>query len=146
MYIKKPLFQNRIIVKGNLYKEIADKSEIKESASTSDLVKGKAIIIDISKNQAPKRSPGVKLTYTIQYRDGQRLKRDGVLRVYNINEPIEIPVTMLLGKWKKSHIGVTLTFENEEWHIEGGRVEHKKHKEYSFMFLVCLRLLRFVFA
>lgn len=143
---KKSLFQNCIILKSNLHTETADKSEIKASNPPCDLLKEKAIIIDIFQNKESKKSQRVKLTYTIQQGDDQRLNRDGVLRMYNINKPIEIPVSKLLGKWKKNHIGVTLAIINEEWQIEGGLVEHIMHKQYSFISIAWQWIMRFVVA
>lgn len=119
-------------MQGNLHTETADKSETKESNLTSVLLQTKSIIIDINQKEATKKSERVILTYTIKKGDNRRLNRDGILRLYKLDRPIEIPVTKLLGKWKHTHIGVTLACIYEEWQIEEGQVEHIMHKPFKF--------------
>ena len=74
-----------------------------------------------------------ELNYTFQQGDGQKLKKNGILRVYNINQPIEIPVTRLLGKWKESYVGVTVGVRGGEWVIEKqiGVIEMEKDNRLS---------------
>lgn len=47
----------------------------------------------------------------------------GVLIVYNLDQPVEIPFKKLFGKWKKSYIGIALTFKNNAWEIDGEPVK-----------------------
>jgi len=83
--------------------------------------------IDDEQNNARQQTEVIKFRYTIQKGDFRRLDRDGVLKVYKINEPVNIPVRRLLGKWKDTHIGVTIFKLNEEWKVEGEeQVVHSK--------------------
>ncbi|WP_018615550.1 RNA polymerase sigma factor [Segetibacter koreensis] len=80
-------------------------------------------LIGLEKDITSKKQTA-NLKYTIQKGDDKRLNKDGVLRVYNLSEPLDIPVRKVLGKWKKEQIGVTLVFVSGKWQIEGEIVEH----------------------
>ncbi len=89
-----------------------------------------ATIRNIIRNQPEPKGKRIKLTYTIQKQDYNRLNKEGVLRIYNLSKPVDIPITLLLGKWKNTHIGVTMKCINEKWEIEKGLVKHviQKHE------------------
>ena len=115
-------FQTCSVIKAKFDNSMTNKSE-DERSSASNTFNGEATIVSIFKNQIG-RSHEVKLSYTIKEGDNKRLKRDGVLRVYNMKEPIDIPVHKLLGKLRNTHVGTTLYYANNEWQVEGGLVEH----------------------
>ena len=73
------------------------------------------------------------LTYTFKQGDGQRLNKNGILTVYNFNEPIEIPVTGLLGKWKEGYVGLSVSIRDGKWvkDKETGVVEMKNNPKYA---------------
>ncbi len=99
-----------------------------------------AVVRHISQTPAANQSIPGNHKYTMQQGDEKRLSKNGVLKVYNIKEPIDIPVSKLLGNWKKSHIGVTLIVSNGQWCIEGGEFEQRIHKPERGV-LVALRIL-----
>ena len=80
-------------------------------------------IIDLNPNLFQDQNQLVKHRYTVKQGDYKRLNKDGVLKVYNMNEPVEIPVTSMLGKWKNTHIGVTFFRIGEEWKVIGRQAE-----------------------
>ena len=109
------------------------------------VTKEKAVVKHIFQTPAANQGIAGNHTYTIRQGDDKRLSKDGVLRVYNIMETINIPVRSLLGNWKKSHIGVTLIVTNGQWCIEGEEVEYCIPSEKGV--LIALRLLlRFALA
>ncbi len=100
-------------------------------------------LIRVVQNTTQNPSP-VKLQYTIQKGDDRRLNRDGGIRVYNLREPLDIPVKKLLGKWKNEHVGVTLVYMNEKWIIEGEMVQHTINRLETNSRTGLKRLLSFV--
>src|SRR3954453_3374930 len=88
-------------------------------ALSSGAIARESISIDGKQNHEQQQAEVIKFSYTIQKGDFERLNRDCVLKVYKINEPVDIPVRRLLGKWKDTHIGVTIFKLNEEWRIDG---------------------------
>lgn len=100
-------------------------------------------LIRVVQNTTQNPSP-VKLRYTIQKGDDRRLNRDGGIRVYNLREPLDIPVKKLLGKWKNEHVGVTLMYMNEKWIIEGEMVQHTINRLETKSRTGLKRLLSFV--
>src|SRR4051794_7454141 len=102
-------------VGGYAVEETIDKPAVAEGAEIKPTNKP---VIRVVQNNATK-SDLANLQYTVQKGDERRLNKDGVLRVYNRQVPIDIPVTRLLGKWKKEHVGVTLIYKNFRWQIEG---------------------------
>ena len=135
---KKSSFQDSISINAFSYK-------LPKANITSSNAKGeKAIIINMFKNQEVKYTEN-QFTYTVQQGDDKRVNKNGVLRVYDMNEPINIPVGNLLGKWKNSHIGVTLVVINEKWSVMGG-AENVIFKQQPFILTAFQRLLKFVTA
>ena len=61
-----------------------------------------------------------QLTYTFKENDGKRINKDGNLVLYDIDRPLEIPVTQLLGKWKKDFVGITVGIKGGKWFVEKG--------------------------
>lgn len=106
-------------MEANSFVGISNASKITELELTSALKEQKNIIEYGLQNQVRLKSAVIKIRYTIEPGDCKRLNKQGILKVYNIDEPIEIPVTALLGKWKNAHIGITIFKLNEEWQIEG---------------------------
>lgn len=143
---EKSLNQNCILIKSNFLEEIECKYGKTKSRGKLESAKEKAVVIDIFKNQTVNESQRAKITYTIQRGDDKRLNRIGVLRVYNIKEPIDIPVRKLLGNWKNTHIGVTLIAINREWQIEGVMPEHILVKQEAGGLISLQQLLRFVMS
>lgn len=143
---EKSLNQNCIIIKSNFLEEIECKYGKTKSKGKSESTKEKALVINIFKNQTVNESQKSKTTYTIQRGDEKRLNMDGVLRVYNIKEPIDIPVRKLLGNWKNTHIGVTLIAINKEWQIEGVMPEHRLVKQEAGGLVSLQHLFRFVMS
>ena len=114
---KRTGISNGIYIKGNFKKGIARKYFI--SKVIKRLVgKQEAVVRDIFPTSA-KKTQRAEVSYTIQKGDDKRINRNGILRVYNINEPIDIPVRQILGKWSKNFIGVTLVFAGDKWDIKG---------------------------
>lgn len=100
--------------------EVANKANLAKTSLTSNQTDAKSSITHINYPQIQKNSQSIKISYTIQESDHKRLNKQGNLRLYNYKDAIEIPVTTLLGKWKGTHIGITIFKLNEEWQIEGG--------------------------
>lgn len=122
------IFSEKSAAKTGLYVKEDFKTVTNKYGKNNIEKKEKAVVRDIFRSEINKKSISGKFSYTIQHGDDKRLSRNGVLRVYNINEPVEIPVGELLGKWKKSHVGVTLVVLNQEWHIEGEVAEDAVNK------------------
>lgn len=135
-----------ISIKAFNKKEIVSKSDTTKNIVRSNHSVEKAVVIDMLEYKAIKKSLSVKFTYTIKQGDAKRLSKGGVLRVYNHYEPINIPVEKLLGKWKNTHVGVTLICRGENWYVEGGAVNHSINKEETIVQVAFQRLLRFVKA
>ena len=76
------------------------------------------------KNKAGK-AKNVNFSYTVQKEDYKRLDKKGMLRVYNLSKPVDIPLVGILGKWKKQHIGVTLVAIDGKWCIKGGAASNR---------------------
>lgn len=114
-------------MKGNSSLKIMTKADITQIALTPELSRRKL----------------EKILYTIRREDYRKLNRKGVLTVYNIKEPIEIPVTRLLGKWKKNHIGITVFKLNEEWQIEGEHGNHIINTQPSFIVILKRALVKY---
>lgn len=123
--------------------ETIDKAGITKSDIKTPLQTEKKSLIRVVQNTTVKNEC-VKLKYTLQNGDDRRLNKEGVLRVYNMSEPLDIPVKQVLGRWKKEHIGVTLIFSNEQWHIEGEIIKHTIHTLPAVLPLGLKRLLKFV--
>ena len=85
-----------------------------------------ARIIPVGENfqdESPVRTNLTKIKYTLRPGDDKRLDKRGVLKVYNINTLIEIPVTGLLGQWKNTHVGTTIFKADDKWQIEGSDIK-----------------------
>ena len=95
-------------------------------------------VSDRSKNQ------GVELKYTLQKGDEKRLDKHGVLRLYNVSEALEIPVTQLLGKWTNDNVGVTLVFKHGNWQVTGEMNKHVIQRHRAESRLELKRLFKFV--
>ena len=105
-----------------LIEETPDNFQINTGVSKTQHYFPKQLISLDKDTTSKKRTTNLK--YTIQKGDDKRLNKHGVLRVYNLSEPLDIPVRKVLGKWKKEQIGVTLVFVSGNWQIEGEIVEH----------------------
>lgn len=105
----------------------------------------KAIVIDMFDNRMEQERKKIKFTYTLKNGDDKRLNSEGVLQVYNISKPINIPVVKLLGKWEKTHVGITLIQINENWCIKG-RMVKKITPDQKPAYAAFKRLLKFVMA
>lgn len=81
---------------------------------------------NFSKNILKKTSPAIKISYTLKPGDYKRISKKGILKVYHLNEPIEIPVIQILGKWKETHQGITISKLDKEWQVEGDHVRSEK--------------------
>src|SRR4051812_335746 len=116
----------------NLYLKNADKVETKSSAPEGLLFN----IMPVPETNLEKiqgQSLKEKLVYTIRQGDNKRLTRDGLLRVYNLNQKIEIPVTKLLGRWKNTHVGVSIIIIGKEYQVElEHQVQHKLQRSTTF--------------
>lgn len=110
-----------IYIKGYFKKEISYKNEVNVLNSKSDN-KDETIVRHIFQTPFINKSIKAKLNYTIHESDERRLTKDGILKVYNMNERIDIPVTKLLGKWNRSHIGIHLIVVDGQWRVEGEMV------------------------
>lgn len=106
-------------VKGFLNGEILEEPAFSKAGIERKFGGEKILAEDFFKNKTGK-SKKINFTYTIQKEDYKRLNKNGILRVYNLSKPIDIPVVAILGKWKKEHIGVTLVVVNGKWCIKGG--------------------------
>ena len=117
---KKSTIDNCISINTLSPKKIIGEPNITNSHSSGE----KAIVIDIVKRQSAKKDLDAKLTYTLKLGDAKRLNKNGILRVYHVNEPIDIPVKKLLGKWKTTHVGATFIVKNGKWCVEGNSVKN----------------------
>lgn len=127
-------------VDGFSIEEMLDKpGTTKSNAKTQPEAEKKSPIRVVHKTAS--KNHREELKYTIQKGDDRRLNKDGVLRVYNLSEPFDIPVKKVLGKWKQEYVGITLVLVNEKWHIEDEKIKHviQRHKDNSS--LVLKRLL-----
>lgn len=104
----------------------------------------KAIIINMFQNQEIHKNSGVQFTYVLKQGDDRRLDKNGVLRVYDMNEPINIPVEKLLGTWKNAHIGITLIL-NGRWLVKD-KAENIIIRQEPFIQTIFQRFLKFVVA
>lgn len=150
MTIRSTLFKKTVTkegnyIKGNFKKEITGK-DFDNTNSSKILKTEKAIVRDIFKTTATDESIKGGYTYTIQPRDNKRLSKDGVLRVYNISEPVDIPIRQLLGKWNKEHVGITLVVKDNEWCIEGRVPEHSIPKQNNPLIAAVRMVLRIAMA
>lgn len=127
---------------------LSKNSSIQETNNINALSFGeKAIIIEMFQNPLGKEQTRLNFTYTIKPGDEKRLNRSGVLRVYDLNKPVNIPVVKLLGKWKKTHIGVTLVIANGIWCIaDSTTAEKSMYKQGPAVQVAFQRLLKFVMA
>lgn len=105
-----------------------------------------AIVRDISEDQYGKKTPSLRSAYTLQEGDENRLNKNGVLRVYNLNEPLDIPVTDLLGKWRKQHVGVTLFLTNGKWCTGGKLVANEIDEQAEGSLAAFRKFIRFAMA
>jgi hypothetical protein len=112
-------------MKANSYMSIADNTFEPDN-----------IIIENRQSKFQQQSGAIKIRYTIKQGDQKRLNRAGVLKVYYLDAPVEIPVIPLLGKWKKSHIGITFEKTDEEWKIERDYVPFRINTRPTFMEIV----------
>lgn len=112
-------------VKGYSNCKATEASNLIQSTSQSPFVEDQSKLLSV----LPAQTAG-KYKYTIQKGDDKRLSRDGMLRVYHLKEPVDIPVRRLLGNWKKDHVGLTLVVVNDKWQIDGQIIKHsiQKHK------------------
>ncbi len=139
-------YVSKFIMEESLLIRFADKREIKENNSTCAFLET-IPVIDIDRNP-DKKTKTVGLIYTLQQGDNKKLNRDGVLRLYYLDQPIEVPVTKLLGKWKRTHVGVTLSCLYENWQIEEGEGQDQP-MQYNHQYVQSAAeqpLLKFVFA
>lgn len=134
-----------IYIKGVFKKENFGKYEMNTTGDKSDFIKEKAVVRHIFQTPADNKDIADNHRYTIRQGDDRRL-RDGVLRVYNIKEPIDIPVGKLLGRWKMSHIGVTVFTSNDQWFIEGEAFKHNMLKPEKKVYAALRSFLRFALA
>jgi len=134
-----------IYIQGNFKKGMC-KSRMNGIDSKVVAKKGKVIVKTIFQTSGKNENLKEKLTYTIQKGDDKRLCREGVLRVYNIKEPIDIPIINLLGKWKNTHIGITLFVLNGQWYAGKEFVENLTYKQERGVLTALRLLLRFAIA
>lgn len=121
----KKSIEKGIYIKGCFKSEKASNSRIHTNTDQPEFRNDKGLIRDFLQNEITEKNQKVKLVYVLQEGDYKRLNRNGVLRVYNINEPIDIPVKGLLGKWRNDYIGVAFILINDSWHI-GGKISHNE--------------------
>lgn len=145
-FSEKPSVKTGLYIKGDFKKIISSECSINNTAVESNLNKEKTIVRDISQTPETNKSIKGNFTYTIQPGDNKRLSGDGVLRVYNIKEPIDIPVRNLLGKWKKSHIGVSLIIINGQWCVEGEVAAHSINKREKGVVVALKMMFRFAMS
>ncbi len=128
-------------MKANL--RIANEANITENMLTSGLTMRECIFKDNNQNHIQNKSEFIKIRYTIKQGDQKRLNKRGVLKVYKVDQLIEIPVTSLLGKWKKTHVGVTVFKLNEEWQIEGRQVQLIINSQMPFIAIIKTLILKY---
>lgn len=110
-------------VEGSSKNKTTDKLILTQTIAKAEIQCEESLAINVSENKITEKKKKMNFSYTIQKGDCKRLSKEGILRVYHINEPIDIPVGRLLGRWKKEHIGITLVAINGKWCIKGGRAE-----------------------
>ena len=98
---------------------------------------------DITPNKEVTTKEAITIKYTIKAGDDKRIDKNGVLKLYNINKPIEIPVVRLLGKWKRSHVGATLYRIDEEWKVEGSQIQPIVHEKKPSVSIVKRLMFRY---
>jgi len=136
-----------ILIKGNFKKEKLSNFDMNNIAvGKSPFEQEKAVVRNIFQIPFSYTSITGNHTYTILEGDEKRLSKDGLLKVYNINKQIDIPVRKLLGNWKKSHVGITLIVENGQWCVEGQPFEYCIPRQESAVLVALKSLLRFALA
>ena len=138
--------ETAILIKGNFKKEKCNYDINNITAGKSSFEKEKAVVRNIFQTPAVDTSITGNHTYTILEGDDKRLSKEGVLKVYNINKQIDIPVRKLLGNWKKTHIGITLIIENGQWCVEDQPFEYCIPKQESAVLVAWRSLLKFAMA
>lgn len=141
---KKLPLQNCTNIKAIALTETANKSGIPVNKSDCEDSEEKAVVIDIFRNQAAKISHKTKFTYTLKHGDDKRLNKEGVLRVYDLNKSVNIPVTELLGTWKDTHIGVTFVAGDNNWCLKGDIIKNKVTQHTPVLKTVVKQLLKLV--
>lgn len=134
-----------VYIKGAFEKEKSGKNELNNTAAEAKGLKEKAVVRHISEAPATNKFIAGNYKYTIAPGDNQKLNKQGILRVYNLKESIDIPVRRLLGNWKPSHVGVTLIVANGQWCTEDGS-EHRIEKAEKGVLVALRLLLRFAMA
>lgn len=127
-------------------KNVVDLTPIIKNTTSHTCSREKAIVIDMFENTSINKTPKVDLTYTIKAGDNNRLNSRGDIKVYDHNEPIFIPVGRLLGKWKNTHIGVTLVVINDNWRVKGEVLNSPVYNDEQSMWVAFQRLIKFVMA
>jgi hypothetical protein len=143
---KKSPIQDCIHIEANPLKNIVNKTGICKSIENLNSSGQKATVIDMFEHQEANKTQRVSLTYTIKHGDDKRMDKNGFIKVYDLNEEINIPVGRLLGKWKITHIGVTLVVINNKWRIEGEVFKTPPYKPEVSMRVAFQRLFKFVTA
>lgn len=123
-------------MKAILCAEISNKENFTENAFTQALLKDESIVIAIKQNRSQHKSQSIKLRYKITAGDCRRLNKDGVLKVYNMDQLVEIPVSRLLGKWKTTHIGITVFKTDDQWQVNQSQAECIINKKQSFIAII----------
>jgi len=131
-------------MEANLYLKNADKVEVKSSTSESLLFDIQRVP-EIGAEKISGQTLKGELVYTIRRGDNKRLTRDGLLRVYNLNQKIEIPVTRLLGRWKKTHVGLSIIITGKDYQVEGKQVHQKSDTSKTFLW-AAVSFPKFVFS
>lgn len=138
-------FRDAINISEPLYKKTTDNSIINKDFKNFNLKGEKAIIINMFENKSTNQSLSEDFTYVIKQGDQGKLNENGTLMVYNLSEPVDIPIEKLLGKWNNTHIGVTLAFSDNKWSVKGG-IENFVFKQEPFILSAFQRILKFVIA
>lgn len=125
---KKTLTSGGIYINGNFSAKSDDRLNRNVSSDKSN--SKKVISGNFFENDGENKNLVTRHVYTIKPGDNKRLTKDGVLKMYNIAEPVNIPVVALLGKWNKSHIGTTLVCINNMWAVKGGLIKIQKQENY----------------
>lgn len=142
---RKPVTKEGNYIKGNFKKDITGK-DFDNKNNFKTLKTEKAIVRDIFKTTASNENVKGEFTYTIQLRDNKRLTKDGTLRVYNMRQPIDIPIVPLLGKWNREHVGIILVSKDGEWLIEGRVAQQSVHRQDSRLIAAMRLVLKFAMA
>lgn len=124
-FSKNSSIETGIYIKGDFTRKSRKYEMNNVTASTLPFEKEETIVKSIFQTSAADKNITGNHSYTLQQGDDKRLNKDGVLRVYNSNEPIDIPVRRLLGNWKETHTGVTLIVADGQWCVEGNQVDIK---------------------